>query len=111
MHQRRDPIRDGVDPIRLRLVDDAGKRQAIQQIRRVLESNDAREYTAVQFGQHDMHGEVGSTEPARAIDPGSALGSGDDGLQHRNASLVERRKLVRTARRSEGRRGDDQLRL
>ena len=35
---------------------------------------------------------------------------GDDGLQHRNASLVERRELVRAARRSEGRCGDDQLR-
>ena len=80
------------------------------EVRRVFERNHAGEHAAVELGQHDMHGKVGGAEAARAVGPGGALGGGDDGLQHRNAGLVERRRIVGAAGRGEGRRGDDQCR-
>ena len=111
MHPGRDPIGDGVDPVRLGLVGKPGEGQLGQRLRRRLEGDDAGKHAAVELRQHDMHRQVGGAKPTRAVGPGGAPGGGDDSLQHRHAGLVERRRLIGARGGGEGRGGDDQRRL
>ena len=73
-----------------------------------LEGERAGEDATVEFGHHDMHGEVGRRQPTRALLPGVAPRRGDDDLHDRHAGAVEQRFRARLRARSEGRRGDDE---
>ena len=69
---------------------------------RILERDRAGQHAAVELGQHDMHRKIGRAKPARAVEPGGALGGGDDGLQAparrpRRAAIRSRRRLAANA--------------
>jgi hypothetical protein len=74
---------------------------------RVLEGDCAGENAAVEFGQHDVHREIGGAESAGAVPPRRASRGGAHDLQHGNARRIERRRLADVAAGSERRRGDD----
>ena len=106
-HQRGDAVGDHRDAIRLGPARQRGEGKTVLRRQRILEGDGAGEHAAVEFGQHDVHREIGGAEPARAVAPGGAPGGGADHLQHRHARRIERRRLVGIAAGGERRRGDD----
>ena len=62
-----------------------------------LEGDRAGMDAAVEFRQHDVHGEVGGGKAAVAAGPSLAPGGRDDGLEHRHTEAVEQRRLTGSA--------------
>ncbi len=76
-----------------------------------LEGDRAGEDAAVEFGHHDMHGEVGGGQAALALLPGFAARGGDDDLEDRHAGAVEQGFGAGFGAGGEGGRGDDERRV
>ena len=109
-HQGGDPVGHHRDPVGLRLVGERGEGEPVVGRQRMLEGDRTGEHAAIEFRQHHVHGQIGGTEPARALAPGTAFGVGDHDLEHRHPGTVEGRRLCRVAGR-ERRGGDDHRRI
>ncbi len=100
-------IRHMGDALRFGAVAGGGEGEVVVARLRILERQRARKDPAVQFRQHDVHGEVGGGETARACRPGGVRGGGGDCLEHRRAA--GREQVLRLPRRKRG-GGDDDIR-
>jgi len=76
--------------------------------RLLLERNGARNDAPVDFGQHDMHGEIGRAEAARRSGPLLSGRAGQDDLQHGRIGGVEN-AAARIETRRESRRVEDDV--
>ena len=72
-----------------------------------LERDGAGQQSAVELGQHDVHGQVGRRQAAAGLRPGLARAAGQHDLQHRNIGSIEYRGIVLTHRREGGGVEDD----
>ena len=84
---------DHGDAVRLRPIDHGREGQLALRRQALLESDSAREHAAIELGQHDVHGEIGGAEPARAVAPSRALGVCHHQLEHRHIRSIERGQL------------------
>ena len=103
----RDAVRHLRHAIRFRPVGEGAVTKRRIGLALALEGNRAGKDAAVQFGQHDMHGEVGGRQATLVVLPDVAAGGGDDDLEHRHAGAVEQGFDAGFGAGGESGRGDD----
>ncbi len=77
----------------------AGELQARVGRRLFLEGNRAGQQAPVEFGQHDIHGEIRRRQATAGLRPGRAFTARQHDLQHRHVGAIEHRRVVLPHRR------------
>ena len=104
-------IGDKGDAVLHRRMNDARELQVVVARARLLEGYRARQNAPVDFGQRDIHREVGGRKPARRGCPGLRPRARQHDLQHRRVGFVENAAAVLVEARRKGGGVEDDVEL